>query len=214
MTQVENGIGDKAAALAEKLTAYPNSDIFKHDNEKYYSNGEVFKELDGIRDRKLLPALEAQKLEANLTKEQDTVIKKADEILTKAEESLTSKKPEIQKIPLARLVEAANQYYAAGERDSGDILVKYAIQQAELIEKPKLKSPGEEGPITTQLNEFKAAVDEHYKEQKKAQNKSDYKGAAIDPKLESLIAASGNVKLEKGTNSSIPNLKAGQISIT
>lgn len=192
----KTGLGEKAGALAGKLTAYPDSEIFKQDNERYYQKGKTFRELDGIRDNKLVEGLEALKDNKAPSVEAKAALKEAAKLLVNAEKALKTKSTEVAEIPLARLIEAANQYYTVGDNKSGDTLINYAIQQSEAIDKEnKVKG---EGAITKQLKEFKDAVDEHYKGVKAPR-------VSVDPKMEALLAAAGKTTLsEPNPKDSLP----------
>lgn len=205
--QNTTGIGAKAAKLAETLTAYPTSNIYKQDAARYYTKGASFPNLKSISEGKLAPALQAKKDGKEPDAAGKAAITEAEKLVKMAKDSLESKMPNIEAVPLARLVEAANQYYAVGDSKSGNALLDFAIQQSDLIEKPE---KDKSGPISTELKAFKAAVDEHYKgkakemEPKSPTTEKKDGQTAID--LAKLVADMGSIELNRAANT-IPNLK-------
>ncbi len=194
----KTGVGAEASKLAETLTRYPDSEIFKQDNTRYYQQGNSFRELDGIRDGKLLEGLKAAKEDKKPTPVQQDAMMEAAKLVVDGKKAVEGKSTKVASVPLARLVEAANQYYEMGDNKNGDILINYAVNQSEAIDKQNNKK--EDSKITTELKEYKAAVDGYYKGE--GQEKGTPK-VSIDPKMEALLA--GMDKVQAGsTNASLP----------
>lgn len=170
----------KIAEIAGKLTS-EGQPVFSFDNDKYYSKGETFQELDGIRDLKL-PAIlrkvvknEAAKKEATdgLTDAEKATRKQAENLLEKAQKSLKANeaiKAEDRKadldVPMARIIVAADGYRDAGKHEEADKLYSYAIQQAEIIEKEVLAANAKQPEaakrtptMTDAIKEYKYYID-------------------------------------------------------
>ena len=210
----------KIAEIASTLTS-EGKPIFTYDNETYYSKGETFQELDGIRDIKLPGIMrkvvknEAAKKEATdgLKEAEVATLKQAQKLLKKAEDSLKANDGKANlDVPMARIVVAADGYRDAGKNEEAGKLYDYAIQQAEIIEKETLaanaKEPEEKKrtpTMTDALKAYKAAIDTAAGKKMEAElkggpvEKKDGQpmSSASKPDFAAMLASAENVQLDR-----------------
>ena len=208
----KTGVGEEAQALADKLTNQ-GSAIYLQDDRTHYKLGETFPQMNGISSGVLKTALEKTENKTPLNTQEKATLK-VDENLLKLADASTKTKPRalnkkekqtaatgkgseifvekdgIAYMPLARIVEAANQHYAVGDETKGNKLLDYAIKQAELIEKRNGNSGSTS--LSAPLKEYKTAVDEYYKGEAKEKEEPQ---ASKNPDMKALAVAAATIKL-------------------